>query len=182
MSSFTGSYYTPLLDEVYDAFRAVFDRTGHSNVQILFSNTNALEPKGTYCAISPLQITQIGKRDESTLLEPTTETITTSTHYKLYLQFMFTGNSAGDVATHIQHSLMNNRRAFDELHKRNLSVLNKSDVRRNPRLRETQWVDSFAFDLNLTFSIFTRYSYDWVEYITTNGELFKIPYDEQVQQ
>jgi hypothetical protein len=179
MTAFTGSYYEPLLDEVHDSFRAAFDRMGHSKVAIIYSDMNTLEPKGTYCTISPLQISQIGKRDESTLIEPTTETITTSTHFKLYLQLMFTGDNAGSVATHIQHSLMNNRRAFDEFHKRNISVLNKTDIRRNPRLRETKWVDNFAFDLNLTFSIFTRYTYDWVEYITTNGEIFKIPYNEQ---
>lgn len=175
---FTGGYYEPILDSIYDSFDRMLKALGHNKTKVVFSNYNNIEPKDTYLIIDPTDIKQIGRRDESSLVSCPTETITTSTHYVACLKITAFGKGAGNLGTHIHSSITNTRTAFDELHKNRLAVLKKSSLRRNPQLRETEWIDAFVFDLDLTFSIYTRYTYDWVEYITVNGEIFKIPYRE----
>lgn len=177
MKSFSGGYYEPLQDTLYDGMRAILDSLNYNTVDVVFSKTNSIESLNTYCVLDILQIKQEGKRDEGSFIVPEGEWLEFNTYYNIYLQVSVFGDKAGEVATALHHHF-NNRRCFEELAKRNLGLLKKTDLRRNPQLRETKWVDSFNFDTNLTFSIFTKQSFDWVEYITVNGEVFKVPYKE----
>lgn len=173
MTQFSGGYYRPIMDAVYDSLEAFLINCGYGNVDILFSKFNAPEPLNTYCIVDILQVEQIGKRDEGSYI-PQGGYLEFSTHYKIFLQVTVLGDSAGEVATALHHNF-NNRKCFEEFYKRNLSILNKGNLVRHPQLRETKWEDAFYFDTNLTFSIFTRQSYDWVEYVTINGEVFGEP-------
>lgn len=174
---FTGGYLEPLMDTLYDGFRAVLDVNGFEKVPIVYTMTGSPETINTYCLIDILNIEQFGRSDEGTFINPKGDTLEFITHYKIYFQVATRGDSAPSVASSLHHN-MNNRKCFEEFHKRNLGVLNKSPLRRAPQLRETRWVEGYNFDMNMTFSIFTRQSFDWVEYITINGEVFKVPYKE----
>lgn len=174
---FEGGYLEPLMDTLYDSLRAILDINGFNNVPIIYSMSNSPETLNTYCLIDILNIEQVGRSDEGTFIVPQTEVLEFNTHYKIYIQLASRGDSSSSVASSLHHN-MNNRKCYEEFHKRNLAILNKSNLRRAPQLRETRWVDGYNFDMNLTFSIFTRQSFDWVEYITVNGEVFKVPYKE----
>lgn len=174
---FTGGYLEPIMDSLYDATEAMLRENGFRDVSIIFATSGAPVPKNTYVVLDILEISQVGRSDESTYLTAEEKLLEFNTHYKIDLRIAVRGDSAPNIASSLHHNI-NNRRCFEELMKRNLGVLNKSSLRRAPQLRETQWVEGYNFDLTLTFSVFTRQSYDWVEYISINGEVFKVPYKE----
>lgn len=160
-------------DNLYDATRKVLDTLGFTSVSVVFSNENALEPSKTYCVINILDIQQRGYRDEGTYLTPNPDDADSPflefiVHYTVLTQFSFIGLSAGDAGMDFRHNLVNNRKCVDIYRAYNFGMLEKSSLRRAPQMRETNWVDGYNMDINLSFAVNTKQVTDWVDTIAVN--------------
>ena len=49
------------------------------------------------------------------------------------------------------------------------------NLRRSPQMRDAEWIEGYSFDFRISSSLHVNYSYDWVEYITLNGDSVKLP-------
>lgn len=162
------SIFTQIQDNLYDAVHNAISVLGYPNVVVVFSSKNVREPSQTYCLINILDIEQQGFRDEGTFLkddasDPEKGYLEFIAHYFLQVRFSFIGASADIIASEFKHNIPNNRACIDEFRKLNWGILNRSGVRRIPQPRDTQWVEMFNMDMNLSFSIHTEQEYSWVE-------------------
>jgi hypothetical protein len=162
------SFYTTVLDNLYDATHEVLTSLGYENVNVIFSGNNTTEPEKTYCLINVLNFSQVGFKDEATFLtdyDPQTQLgiLETVSHYKLSIQYSFIGNSADVVAMDFRHNLINNQVCISIFNKYNWGFLDRSDIRRSPQPRDAKWVEMFNMDMRLSFAIKTRQQMDWVE-------------------
>lgn len=162
------SFYKTILDNLYDATHEVLTKLGYSSVNVIFSGTNASEPEKTYCLINVLDFEQVGFKDEATFLtdyDPETElgVLETVSHYKLFVQFSFIGDSADVVAMEFRHNVINNRVCTSIFNKYNWGFLERSNIRRSPQPRDAKWVEMFNMDMRLSFAIKTRQDHDWIE-------------------
>lgn len=172
-------FYEVIEASLYDSVREVLDNLGYQKVPVVYANQNVLEPSKTYCVINILDFVQNGYRDEGTFIsqDPSQEdpnVLDTISHYSIPTQFSFIGESAGNVSHDFRHNTINNRKAYESFMKRNFGLLQRSSLRKAPQLRETEWVAGFNMDISFSFAIHTRQSYDWVEFININGEVFRI--------
>lgn len=160
-------------DSLYESFKSILVRTGHKNTQVVFDKENGLEPKNTYLVISILDRESQGRTNRSTFLTKDAE-MWWMEHFTLCLQLTFVGKSASSIAWDVDDSLPASINFLEEFQKRNLGYLSKSKLRRNPQPRESGWMDAWALDIDLSFAIQSRQVMDWVEFITIDGELFRI--------
>lgn len=159
---------------LHSSLSDVLTTLGYPDTQIIYSNQNGLEPDKSYGVINILQINQVGRSDEASFIVPTSDILEFVTHHTLSIQISFIGTESDSIAYDFRHGLINNRRCFEALLKNNFGIASRGDVRRVPQKRESAWVEAYNMDIDLTFSIFTRQSYDWVEYVDINGERFHI--------
>lgn len=162
------SFYSLIEDNLYDATFNSLSVIGYPDVKVIFSHKNIREPSGTYCLITIIRVRQEGYKDEATFLtdhNPTTSKafLQSISHYKILVQFSFIGRDADKVSFDFRHNVINNRACRDEWLKMNFGFLEKSDLRRNPQARETQWVDEFKMDIEMSFAVSTKQEYDWVD-------------------
>lgn len=166
-------------DSLYDSVKFVLTDVGHRNTRVIFDNESGLEPKNTYCVISILSRERQGRTQESTYLTQDSEMWRTE-FFKLYLQLTFIGQSSADISWNFDDSFPASRTYIEEFQKRSLGFIRKSDLRRSPQPRETKWTDSWNVDLEFSFTIQSRQTMDWVEYITIDGEIIRI-YQPQLE-
>lgn len=169
-------YFSVVEDRVYGLVRGGLDILGHNNNEVVFSYYDIPEPKNSYCAIALLEVNQFGESDYSSLLNGSTEEFSTVTHFETLVQLSFIGDESNSMATKFDLALRSDHRVLDIMGYNRVKVLNKSNLRRSPLLRETGWVNGWNLDMRMTFSVHTKYKFDWVEYIGINGETIKIPY------
>ena len=149
---------------------------------IIFSNQNGTEPKGDYCVINILENRQKGRVNESTRTSdgasPEIQQLTSTSFYYAKTQLSFIGNSAYENGLEFESALNNNRQVIEWYQRKSLNPVNKSSVKRLPKLRETDWIESAVIDFDLGYSVQRYQDIDWVEYITINGETFRIVGEE----
>lgn len=163
-------------DSLYDSFRFILDDMNYQDVDIVFSHQNGMEPKNTYLMINLLSTNRVGRVFESTYLTEQ-EDMWYTNHYTTIMQLSFLGGKSKDVAFDFNDSIFSDRVYIESLQKRGLGVITKSDLRRQPQPRESEWVELQNLDLTMSFAVQTRRKMDWVEFITINGELHRIyPY------
>ena len=160
---------------IQKAFTDILTAIGYPDVNVIFSHQNGLEPDKSYGVINILQISQIGGRNEATLLAPG-EILEFITHHTISIQISFVGTESDSLAYDFRQNMENNRVAFEILQRADLGMASRGDVRRIPQNRESAWVEAYNMDFDFTFAVFTRQSYDWVEYVTINGELIRLEY------
>tara|TARA_R110000744_G_C19371770_1_gene563156 strand:+ start:28443 stop:28958 length:516 start_codon:yes stop_codon:yes gene_type:complete len=138
---------------------------------IIFSHQNGEEPAVTYIDIQEINTTQIGRTQTSTRTTDVTVEgdlkgyLNSQNHYEITIQYSVTGSQSGDIA-HDLHHLLNTTPVWEKFQLNNLYPIRKSDVRRAPILRETQWIDRYNFDVTFTYSVVTEQIVDVVEYAT----------------
>lgn len=164
----------PLRDGLYTATRKTLDAIGYTDIDVIYANEDVLEPEKTYCIINILDYNQTGGVNEATFMHPDSDILESVTHYNIFTQFSIIGKRANVVAPDFRHNVVNNRRCREEFLKENFGMLTRSKLRNIPQKRDTEWVPCFNMDINLSFAINTKQSYDWVEYITVNGEVIRI--------
>lgn len=172
--------YTDLGTRVQEAVEDTLTRLGYTNPLVIFKHQNAPEPTRTYCAIYIINIEEEGRSTKSLFLQDVPD-ITVGRHYsqqhfKATLQITFMGEDSGDMAYDLRNTLQNSQLTNEDFLKKDLSFLSCTSVRSNPQLRETRWVDSFNFDINLGYSVQFTEDMNWVEYITVNGVQYPTPH------
>lgn len=171
----SNGYYEAFEIAMGDVISGLLDKLGITDVPTILSYGNGLEPQGTYCVLDILEVDQQGRANKGTFLKSRDEEVLeTMSHYRGHLQVSVIGKKASSVASAIHHHISNNQIGYDILAKNGVGLLSKSGMRKIPQQRETQWVDSFNMDLNVSFAVYTVQSYDWVEFITINGHKIRI--------
>lgn len=99
--------------------------------------------------------------------------IRTLQNYLVTLRFEFVGkdtagNHGGDFATEFAHQLASPD-VQEALRVRNLGLLQKSIIRRIPKLRETVWYNSYVIDVVFSFALETSQQIDIVESVEITG-------------
>ena len=172
------SIYKPVKIALQHSIKDVLEEIGYLDTKVIHSHQNGLEPTNTYCIINILGHEQKGQRNEASFIEPTSDILEIMTHYSVRTQLSFVGLESEEVGADFRHALINNRRCFEIFQKANFGILSRGNLRRIPQKRETEWVAAVNMDIDFSFAVFTRQSYDWVEYITVNGEVIRIWNDE----
>lgn len=152
------------------------------NKFVFFSHTNGSEPSSPYMVINILGIQQIGRHSTSTLTDPSEgDILNVRASYEVTVQFGFCGSTAGDMAQSFTQRINNNPLSFESLNREKLSVMRKSNIRRIPQKRDTQWVEYFNQDVVFTYTLNTEQPIDWVEAVVIEDavnqppEIFSVP-------
>lgn len=146
---------------------------------IFFSHDNGPEPDKPYVVINVLGINQQGKGSHSTKLNQATETLSSQAVYEVNVQFTFYGSSAGDMAQTFTQAINNNQTIIDRYSQQKLGVMRKSNIRRLPQKRETQWVEYLNQDVVFSYAVVSRQSVDIIESVIVEdkqrNEIFTVP-------
>lgn len=167
--------YTAIEETLQPALKQILEEIGYTDTLVIFSHQNGLEPTNTYCIINFLQIEQLGFKDEATFIMQDQDYLEFVTHYNLNTQITFCGKEAPSTAFDFRHSLINNRRSIDILSQANYGILTRGDIRRIPEKRETQWVECHNMDIDFSFAVLTRQTYDWATSFVVNGNIIPLP-------
>lgn len=172
--------YGQVGERVQRALTATLVRQGYLEPLVIFKHQNAPEPNKSYCAIYILSMLEKGKATKSFFLEdvpsdPNVGKHYAQQHFNVVLQLAFVGVQSGDMAFALKQALKNSILTGEDFLKEDLSFISATEVRSNPQLRETRWVESFNFDLTLGLSVQQTEDLDWVEFITVNGTQIPSP-------
>lgn len=171
--------YTYLEDKFVLSLESVFEELGIDCVPIV-ANQNGVEPRKDYCAIKPLNITRIGRADHSAFANDIGPDGSPKfveyhvTQYESTIQLLFVGNNSGNFSMEYFDQFSGNT-VIREIYQRNaIAPRRLSQVRRNPQLRESKWIDSFAMDIVVGFAVKTVQDIEWADYITLNNKLIPL--------
>lgn len=137
----------------------------HTNTPIIFSHGNGPEPSQSYIVINVLSVEQEGGSSTSSLLNRANK-LDMRVMYTALVQFSFYGSESGKLAHNFIH-MINSPFVSEVMSSKNLSILSKTRLRRNPQKRETQWVDAFSFDARFNYIVNTPLDIDWVQSVVT---------------
>jgi len=168
------SVYDSLGSKVQRALTATFTRLGYVSPLVIYKYQNAPEPNKSFVAIHILRNSSVGRSTKAIFLQDVVGNEDVGRHYaqqhyKALLQLSFVGVESGDMAFDLKTALASSIATGEDFLKEDISVLDHSDVRANPQLRETRWVDGFTLDMDLGFSVQHTEDLNWVEFITING-------------
>ena len=146
---------------------------------IILSHQNGPEPKDSYLAVNCLDMDSVrevrsGKYEHfvDNGVEKVREHITT--HYRALVQLTFIGPDAGAMASR-RHSNMLGMLVIQEFNRLGLAPTNRSHLRKNPQPRGGKWVNDFAFDLTISYSVLsTVETTEWVEKFTLLGNSIQV--------
>lgn len=165
-------------------------QSGHPSTQVIYSHQNGAEPSSSYCVINILNHVQRGRTQTATLTddgslvgeEPEQVLVKNLIHtavYEVVVQFTFAGSEAPDLAHDFMQSILNNVVVTEAYQKQNLAPMRKSNLRRAPQKRDTQWIDFYNIDVTFSYAVRTTQSVDWIEHVSivesNSGETIVIP-------
>jgi hypothetical protein len=115
-----------------------------------YSHDNGPEPSSTYASLYILSLEQVG-RTQSTSRLSTDLDLEFQSPYNCTAQISFVGNDSTSIAYSSHMRLANAvlNREFSQF--RNLSITSKTNIRRIPQKRDTQWVEICSFDITFFF-------------------------------
>lgn len=166
---------------------ATIDAFGFSDIDIdpgnvIFSHGGGLEPNDNYCVINIIENRQKGRASEATRTKQgetwEQQSLPFTVFYYAKVQFSFIGKDALELGMEFQNNVTNNRQAIEAYQYKSLSPVNKTDLKRLPKLRETDWVETAVIDLDFGYSVQRYQDINWIEYIVVNGNTFRIIDDE----
>ena len=169
------TFYDKFEEHLYIATRKVLDDLSLTTVNVHYANNDVLEPSKTYCVLNVIDIQEFGYTDEASWMKLDQNTLDFNTHYKACVQFSIIGTKARSVSTTLWHHITRNPVSVFTFQKNNLGFLNRSKIRKAPQLRESTWVDGFNFDIEMSFSVYTKQVHDWIEKIVVNDEIITLP-------
>ena len=165
--------YTTFETSLYNSLVAIFSEL-NTDCKVIFANQNGPEPKGTYCTINAVNITPIGMaQTDNGLLQFVGGSLPqySTRQYETISTLTFYGSSSANVAMDLFSQMSGNTRVTECLLRQKLAQRRTSAFRRSPQLRETTWVDSYAFDITLGWAVQTAQNMDWADYTRINGNL-----------
>lgn len=173
------NYLTAVEDIVYLSLEKTLKNLSLTDVKIFNSNLNNLESESTYLVFTLYNFEQIGEAGRSSTISSVGETTESISHHHGKVQISVIGNKSSKVASSLHWALQNDMRAYDAFAYNRVKVFGVDrGLRKAAQLREAEWVDGYNFDMSVSATLHVKYSYDWVEYITLNGESIKLPYSD----
>lgn len=165
---------TAIIRSTQDVLRII--NPSYSSVDVINAHGNGPEPKNTFCVVNIIDVQQEGSATHSTFIpdSPDGEEMWFSVNHRVFAQFSFIGEKAGEYAFNFRHHLVNNVVCREAFQRNSLSPGFKSALRNAPQRRETKWVEGFNMDVDFGFIIQTRQEIEWVEFITVNGQPIRI--------
>src|SRR3990172_12954859 len=136
----------------------------------IFANENGSEPAESYVSISVLSINQVGGHSTSTQTN-TDEELSIRIPYEAFIQFSFVGSNSGDMAHSFNQRIKNNPLVLEECSRNKLGVMRKSQVRRAPQKRDTQWIDNHNIDVTFSYFVNTQQLVDVVEAVVIEAQI-----------
>ena len=122
----------------------------NANSHVIFSHQEGTEPVGTYCSLYLLSLDQVGKTSATTRLS-TEQDLEFSAPYEATVQVSFIGKDAPSICYSSYMRLANALLNREYSQGFNLSILDKTPIRRIPQKRDTKWVEICSFDLTFFF-------------------------------
>ncbi|MNQ35948.1 hypothetical protein D3C85_494550 [compost metagenome] len=192
--------YSDMREAIRLGTSEVFTQSGFT-VPVIYSHQNGSEPNTAYCVINILNHTQRGRTQTATFTddgdwepdydgeltfggeEPFTSILTKhlihTAVYEVVVQFTFAGSDAPDLAHDFMQNICNNVVVTEAYQKQNLAPMRKSNLRRAPQKRDTQWVDYYNIDVTFSYAVRTTQSIDWIEHVSivesNSGDTIVIP-------
>lgn len=137
---------------------------------VIFSHSNGAEPAESYVVVNILSIDQIGQGSRSTLTNEDEEAVFSAT-YEVFVQYSFCGSESGSMAHEFNHRINNDPATLLEHKRNNLGFMRKSQIRRAPQKRDTQWVEYHNIDVTYNYIVATKEVVDVVEAVVLQTEL-----------
>lgn len=145
---------------------------------IIFSHLSGAEVNESYVVINILSVDQIGHNQTSTLTNPTNQ-LSIIANYEVSVQFSFCGSEAGSLANTFSQRINNNPVVWEAFRKNKLGIMRKTQLRRAPQKRDTQWVEFFNMDVTFSYAVNTLQEVDVIEGLLfedqITGETFTVP-------
>lgn len=165
--------YEVLEESVIDSLEKTLVKLGVTDTDVISSHQNGAEPTGTYIVVNVLSVKRQGRVDKSGMSEFTggqaKEYLVQP--YEALIQINFNGAKAGGLGTLIHSQYASNTPVREIFIRNNLAPRRVSDLRRAPQLRDGNvFVNSFAMDMMLGYTVRTVQDIDWADYITVNKE------------
>ena len=129
---------------------------------VIFSHSNGTEPNKPYVTVNILNVEQQGHGSTSSLTN-TDEELSVNVSYEVMVQYSFFGSTAGDMAMHFNQRINNSPVVLEEAARNKLGFMRKSQLRRNPQKRDTQWIDSYNMDVTYSYIANTQQIVDVIE-------------------
>lgn len=146
----------------------------YPTVEVIFSHSNGAEPPASYVVVNILSTDQIGKHITSSLTN-TVEELSISAFYEILVRYSFCGSLSGELAQTFNHMIGNNPLVTDELNRNNLGYMRKSQIRRVPQKRDTEWVEYQNIDVTFNYTVNTQQLIDVVEGVVLEDNLSDPP-------
>lgn len=163
---------------------ALVEDYGYQIVKQIFPSLNTIiayqngpELVTPYCVVVCQAFDPVGREEipsQATLNTGTgNRELRTLQNYQVTLRFEFVGkdtasNHGGNFAVEFGHQL-SSPTVQEALRDRNLGLLQKSLIRRIPKLRETVWYNSYVIDVVFSFALETTQQIDIVESVEITG-------------
>jgi len=150
----------------------------YPTVPVIHSNGNGAEPAESYVVINILSITQQGHHVTSSKLDSQNRQAS-QVAYEIFCQLSFIGSQSGDMSHSLNQRINNNYLVFEDLKRNKLGIMRKSNVRRAPQKRETQWVEYHNMDVTFSYIAVTQDVVDLIEAVVvedvTADTIFRVP-------
>jgi len=166
----------PIYTDVRQAIRkgALAALSEYPTTPVIFSHTNGTEPAESYVVINILNVVQQGHHSTSTLVNDN-GTLTFQVAYEVMAQLSFIGSLSGDMSQSFNNNINNNPLTRLELSRNKLAFMRKSQIRRAPQKRDTQWVEYHNMDVTFSYVVTTDQLIDSIEGVVIADETSDIP-------
>jgi hypothetical protein len=141
---------------------------------VIFSHSNGTEPAESYVVINSLNVIQQGHVSTSTLVNEN-GTISFQAAFEIMAQMSFIGSLSGDMSQSFSNNINNNPVTRLELKRNKLGFMRKSQIRRAPQKRDTQWVEYHNIDVTFSYVVTTDQLIDAVEGVVIADQTSEIP-------
>lgn len=122
----------------------------HPSTPVIYTHSEGTEPTSTYAALYVLSFDQVGKVTQSSRLSQDLD-LTFNAGYEVTVQVTFIGKDASNICFSSYMRLANAVLNRELSQTYNLSITDKTQIRRTPQKRDTQWTDMCSFDLTFFF-------------------------------
>lgn len=146
-----------------------FPTSVEQNKGIFFSHTGGSEPSTPFVVINILGIQQTGRSQTSGLLDASLN-VSVQASYEVTVQFSFCGSTAGDMAQSFTQRLNGNPIVMEAFRREGLGYMRKSNLRRAPQKRDTQWVEYFNQDFIFSYVVNIQQPIDYVETVIVEDQ------------
>lgn len=144
----------------------------HPTLKVIKGYSNGPEPVTAYAWVDLLSLDPAGREQGSSL--SVEGVVQTTEHYIGRCRITFvgkdvTGNHGGDLAAAFSESLPKPS-ILEVMETQKLSLMSKGTVKRVPKMRETQWYNSYVVEIVIGYQVTTTEDNDGITTVVLDGE------------